>query len=51
MKTERVLSPQPLQLTRGQDQFTADAMEFDNLAQVMQLTGRVRGTLVPQPGK
>ena len=51
MKTERVLSPQPLQLTRGQDQFTADAMEFDNLAQVMQLTGRVRGTLVPKPGK
>ena len=51
MKTERVLSPQPLELTRGQDQFTADAMEFDNVAQVMQLTGRVRGTLVPKPGK
>ena len=51
MKTERVLSPQPLQLTQGQDQFTADSMEFDNLAQVMQLTGRVRGTLVPRSGK
>ena len=46
-----MLSPQPLQLTQGQDQFTADSMEFDNLAQVMQLTGRVRGTLVPRSGK
>jgi lipopolysaccharide export system protein LptC len=40
-----------VQLTRGQDQFSADAMSFDNLAQVMELTGRVRGTLVPTPGK
>ncbi len=51
MKTERVVSSQPVQLTRGQDQFTADAMAFDNLAQVMELTGRVRGTLAPRPGK
>jgi lipopolysaccharide export system protein LptC len=51
MKTERVISSQPVQLTRGQDQFSADAMSFDNLAQVMELTGRVRGTLVPTPGK
>jgi lipopolysaccharide export system protein LptC len=47
MNTERVKSHKPVQLTRGNDHFTADAMDFDNLDRVMQLTGRVKGTLVP----
>lgn len=47
MDTEMVKSHQPVELTRGKDRFTADAMEFDNVDQVMQLRGRVRGTLVP----
>ena len=46
-KLERVRSDQPVQLTRGKDRFTADSMEYDNLEQVMQLRGRVRGVLVP----
>ncbi len=47
MNTERVLSHKPVQLTRGQDQFTADSMEFDNLQRVISLKGRVRGMLTP----
>jgi len=44
---ERVRSDQPVTLTRGKDRFTADSMDYDNLEQVMQLRGRVRGVLVP----
>jgi lipopolysaccharide export system protein LptC len=43
--TERVHSNEPVTLTRGNDQFTADGMEYDNLDQVLQLRGRVRGVL------
>jgi lipopolysaccharide export system protein LptC len=50
-KTERVRSDQPVILIRGNDQFTADGMDYDNLNQVMQLRGRVRGVLQPGPGK
>lgn len=44
---ERVTSHQPVKITRGRDQFTADTMDYDNLEQVLQLRGRVRGTLMP----
>jgi lipopolysaccharide export system protein LptC len=47
MKTERVKSHKPVGLTRGKDQFTAETMDFDNLDRVMQLKGRVKGTMVP----
>jgi lipopolysaccharide export system protein LptC len=47
MDTERVKSNKPVELTRGNDKFTADAMDFDNLKRVMELKGRVKGTLVP----
>lgn len=46
-QVERVRSHLPVRLTRGQDQFTADAMEYDHLEQVLELKGRVRGTLMP----
>ncbi len=46
-KAERVRSDQPVVLIRGNDQFTADAMEYDHLEQVLQLRGRVRGVLMP----
>ena len=51
MDTERLKSHQPVALTRGRDQFTADSMDFDNLDRVMQLKGRVKGTLTPEPSK
>lgn len=46
-ETERVTSHKPVLLKRGTDQFTADKMEFDSLLGVLQLTGRVKGTLAP----
>jgi lipopolysaccharide export system protein LptC len=47
MKTEQVKSHKPVELLRGNDRFTADSLDFDNVDQVLQLHGRVRGTLVP----
>ena len=47
--TERVRSDKPVTLTRGNDRFTADGMDYDNLDQVLQLRGRVRGVLQPHP--
>ena len=49
MNTERIKSNKPVELQRGQDRFTADSLDFDNVAQVLQLDGRVHGTLVPAP--
>jgi lipopolysaccharide export system protein LptC len=48
MDTERLKSHKPVELTRGQDQFTADTMDYDNLDRVMELKGRVKGILVPK---
>jgi lipopolysaccharide export system protein LptC len=47
MNTERVKSHKPVTLTRGNDRFTADSLDYDNLDRVMLLNGRVRGQLVP----
>jgi lipopolysaccharide export system protein LptC len=49
IEAERVKSHKPVVLTRGNDQFTADSMDFDNFEQVINLHGRVRGTLVQNP--
>ena len=51
MDTERVKSHKPVELTRGESRFTADSMDFDNIDQVMELRGRVHGTLVPGPSR
>jgi lipopolysaccharide export system protein LptC len=51
MNTERLKSHKPVELIRGDDRFTADTMDFDNLDRVMQLAGRVKGTLVPTANK
>ena len=48
-REERVQSHLPVTLKRGADTFTADRMDYDHLAQVLQLQGRVRGTLMPAP--
>ena len=47
--SEQVLSNQPVELIRGKDRFTADSMHYDNVEQVLQLEGRVRGTITPTP--
>jgi lipopolysaccharide export system protein LptC len=49
MHTERVLSHLPVEFLRGGDRFSADRLDFDNVEQVLQLTGRVRASLLPAP--
>ncbi|HSV60639.1 MAG TPA: LPS export ABC transporter periplasmic protein LptC [Variovorax sp.] len=44
---ERVSSNKPVVLTRGDDQFTADAMDYDKITGVANLSGRVRGVIQP----
>jgi len=51
LETERIQSHKPVELLRGNDRFTADTLDFDNLSQAITLQGRVRGTLVPEPQK
>jgi len=46
-REERVRSNQPVTLRRGADTFTADGMSYDHLAQVLELHGRVRGSMAP----
>lgn len=50
VNTEQVRSNKPVTLIRGTDQFTADTLDYDNLGLLMQLHGRVKGTMVPGPG-
>lgn len=45
--TERVKTHLPVVITRGLDKFTADSMDYDNLNRLMDLKGRVHGTLTP----
>ncbi len=47
MNSERVKSHLPVHIVRGQDLFSADALAYDNLDRVVQLSGRVKATLVP----
>jgi lipopolysaccharide export system protein LptC len=47
MDTQRIKSDRPVELVRGRDQFTADSLDFNNIDRVMQLSGRVKGTLHP----
>lgn len=44
---ERVRSHLPVVLTRGKDSFTADKLDYDNVSQVVEMQGRVRGVLEP----
>jgi lipopolysaccharide export system protein LptC len=49
VNTERVKSHKPVTLIRGNDQVTADTLDYDNLDRVVELNGRVRGVLTPSP--
>jgi lipopolysaccharide export system protein LptC len=40
--TEQLRSHLPVTVLRGSSQVVADAMEYDNLARVLQLKGRIR---------
>ena len=45
--TERVTSNKPVTLTRGDDRFTADSMDYDKISGVANLKGRVHGVIQP----
>ncbi len=45
--TEQLESHQSVELIRGGDRFTADRLQFDNVEQVLQLSGRVKGSMKP----
>ena len=49
--SERVSSNKPVTLTRGNDQFTGDSMDYDNYDGVLNLKGRVKGLLVPNAAR
>jgi len=50
--TEEVRSHLPVVLVRGVGhRFTADGLAYDHLGRVIELTGRVRGTLLPRQDK
>jgi lipopolysaccharide export system protein LptC len=46
--TEKVRTHKPVVIIRGDDQLEADSMEYDNLERILQLNGRVRGTIAPR---
>ena len=48
LNEERVTSNKPVVLTRGPDQFTGDEFAYNNLDQIVNLKGRVRGVLNPR---
>lgn len=51
LEQERIRSHKPVELVRGSDRITADSLDYSNFDQVMELRGRVRGTLVPPPAR
>ena len=51
VKTEKVRSHKPVVLKRGNDEFAADSLDFDNIDRVLELHGRVHGVLRPQPAR
>ena len=51
LNTERIKSNKPVEVTRGNDRFTADSLDYDNLDRIMQMHGRVRGVLPARPAK
>ena len=45
---ERVKSHLPVVLNKGNDQFSGESMQYDNLSQVIELKGRVQGLIHPK---
>ena len=45
---EKVRSHLPVQLLRDNDRFSADSVDYDHRAQVLELRGRVRGLIQPR---
>lgn len=50
LRTEQVKSHKPVELVRGNTRFSADRLDYDNVDQLLQLEGHVRGTIGAGPG-
>ena len=50
VNTERITSNKPVQITRGEDRLAGDSMSFDNVHDVLEMGGHVRGTVAPRNG-
>ena len=50
LSSERVRSHLPVTVTRGASVIRADGMEYDNLAHVIELKGRMLAVFAPPPG-
>ena len=48
VNSERIRSHKPVELVRGDDHFTGDSLEYDNIERVLDLHGRVRGVIQPR---
>lgn len=48
---ERVESNQPVRLTRGNDSFEGNELQYDHARQVLMLKGKVRGSLMPRKSR
>lgn len=48
LDTDQVKSDLPVVLQRGDDQFTADRLDYDHNDRVLELDGRVRGVIGPR---
>ncbi|MFD0668191.1 LPS export ABC transporter periplasmic protein LptC [Ramlibacter sp. MAHUQ-53] len=51
MNTEQMRTHKPVEVVRGNDRFTADSLDFNNLDLQLQMQGRVRGQLAPSRPK
>ncbi len=49
--SQTIKSHKPVDLIRGNDRFSADSLDYNHVDRVIQLKGRVKGTLVPQGAK
>jgi lipopolysaccharide export system protein LptC len=48
VQAEKIRSHKPVTIKRGGDEFNADSLQYDNLERVLQMEGRVRGTIAPR---
>jgi lipopolysaccharide export system protein LptC len=51
VNAERVTSNKPVRITRGSDQLSGDSMTFNNITDVLEMSGHVHGTVMPHAGR
>ncbi len=51
LEHDRMRTDQPVEVIRGRDRFTADALDYDHQQGLTRMTGRVRGLLQPRSAR